>query len=54
MRKSQEMASEYLKVQSKLILEGKLGENNDGGAGQQEAVMQPEVPREFRGDVQGP
>ena len=48
MRKSREMASEYLKVQSKLILEGNQGEIQDAGAGEQVVVMQPEVPLQRR------
>ena len=44
MIKSRDMASDYLKVQSKLILEGNQGEIQDAGAGLQIVVMQPEVP----------
>ena len=54
MSKSRDMASEYLKVQSKLILEGDHGENQEAGPAQQEVLMQPEVPVERPENEQGP
>ena len=54
MSKSQDMASEYFKVQSKLILEGDQGEIQEAGAAQQELLMQPEVPVQRPENEQGP
>ena len=53
MSKSQDMASEYFKVQSKLILEGDQGEIQEAGAAQQELLMQPEVPVQRPENEQG-